>query len=311
MASLLKQVKSKLFIVAHRRTLGLLDGEYGSVFKGRSLDFDELRTYVPGDDVRDIDWKATARHGAPLTKRYNALRRQTVLLVADTGRNMAATSESGNAKHDIAIEALGLMGYLALRHGDDVGLLHGNSLDCRFLPARAGEDHLERLLREVLSATGPESPRSGLQHQLEFLLRHFRRRMLIFVAGDQFLPDDHTESLLRRLQVRHEILWFTVRDADLTAPSKAAMANDQAATAHDPARTIDISDGTAIPGAPAGDAAVRAAYATAMEGRERTRQHTYRRLGIAEATAGGTAEVVSTLFALLEQHRLKGRAHAR
>lgn len=305
MASLLKQVKSKLFIVAHRRTLGMLDGEYGSVFKGRSLDFDELRTYVPGDDVRDIDWKATARHGAPLTKRYTALRRQTVLLVADTGRNMAATSESGKAKNDVAIEALGLMGYLALRHGDDVGLLHGSSLKSSFLQARTGEDHLERLLRSVQSATTSGSPRSGLHHQLEFLLRNVRRRMLVFVAGDQFLPDQDTEHLLRRLRARHEILWFTVRDAHLAASSS------EQATSSARLRTVDISDRKAIPSAPASDAVVRAAYAKATEDRERSRQQAYKRLGIAEATAGGTADVIPTIFALLEQHRLKGRAHAR
>ncbi len=87
MASLLQRVKSKLAIFAHRKARGMLDGEYGSVFRGRSLDFDDLRAYVPGDEVRDIDWKATARHGSPLIRRYVAVRRQTVLLV--TGLSLA------------------------------------------------------------------------------------------------------------------------------------------------------------------------------------------------------------------------------
>ncbi|MBW4095623.1 MAG: DUF58 domain-containing protein, partial [Acidobacteria bacterium] len=77
MASLVQQVKSKMFIFAHRQTRGMLDGEYTSVFRGSSLDFDDLRAYVPGDEVRDIDWKATARHGSPLIKRYVAVRKQT------------------------------------------------------------------------------------------------------------------------------------------------------------------------------------------------------------------------------------------
>ncbi len=69
MTSLLQRVKAKMAIFAHRKARGMLDGEYGSVFRGRSLDFDDLRAYIPGDDVRDIDWKASARFGSPLIKR--------------------------------------------------------------------------------------------------------------------------------------------------------------------------------------------------------------------------------------------------
>jgi len=123
-AALLTRVKSKLFIVAHRRTWGLLDGEYASVFRGRSLDYDDLREYIPGDEIRDIDWKATARHGAPLVKRYVATRKQTVLLLVDTGR-------AGEPKKDIAIQIAGMLGYLAVRHGDLVGLISGDGESTR------------------------------------------------------------------------------------------------------------------------------------------------------------------------------------
>lgn len=99
-------------IFAHRKARGMLDGEYGSVFRGRSLDFDDLRAYIRGDDVRDIDWKASVRFGSPLIKRYVAVRRQTVLLVADTGRGMAAESRDGETKKDIAVMALGVIGLL-------------------------------------------------------------------------------------------------------------------------------------------------------------------------------------------------------
>ena len=77
-------------IHAHRKVRSVLDGEYGSVHKGRSMDFDDLREYVPGDDIKDLDWKASARHGRPLVKRYIATRQHAVLLVVDTGWTMAA-----------------------------------------------------------------------------------------------------------------------------------------------------------------------------------------------------------------------------
>lgn len=297
MASLLKQVQSKTFIFAHRLALGLLDGEYGSVFKGRSLDFDELRAYTPGDEVRDIDWKATARHGAPLVKRYVAVRRQTVLLVTDTGRNMAALAASGEYKRDIAVQALGVLGYLAHRHGDVVGLVHGNAAESRTIPPRSGEDHLERLLQEVDRSAVLDGGPSGIARQLEHVLRTFPRRMLLVVVADELLPDAATERLLRRLQARHEVLWFTVRDAELARASDAA--------------AFEVADGSGIPAAVAADPAVRAAYLRAGHERENRRQEFFRRLGIAEGRAGSSAEVLPELFALLERHRSRARHSSR
>lgn len=146
MATLLQKVKSKMFIFAHRRARGMLDGEYAAIFRGRSLDFDDLRAHVPGDEVRDIDWKASARHGSPLIKRYVAVRKQTVLLVADTGRNMAAVSRNGAYKKDIMVLAMGVIGYLALQHGDRVGLVYGDNESTAAVEPRSSEGHLESLL---------------------------------------------------------------------------------------------------------------------------------------------------------------------
>ncbi|WP_184735673.1 DUF58 domain-containing protein [Arthrobacter sp. AZCC_0090] len=288
-----------MFIFAHRKTLVLLDGEYGSVFKGRSLDFDELRAYIPGDEVRDIDWKATARHGAPLVKSYVAVRRQNVLLVTDTGRNMAATAASGETKRDIVVQALGVMGYLAHRHGDAVGLVHGNATVTRTIPARKGEDHLERILREVDQHTNLDGGPSGIAHQLDFVLRHIKQRSLMVVVADEFLPGPETETLLRRLHSRHELIWFTVHDASL--------ASEPGAGETEIPDSIDVADGAFLPALAVRSEAVRAAYATASREREARRQDTYRRLGIAEGNAGSSHEVVPALFALLEQHKTRSQ----
>ena len=124
--TLLTRVKARLSIHARRKVRGLLEGEYTSIFHGRSIDFDDVRQYVPGDPLADIDWKATARVGAPMTRRYIASRKHTVLVVADTGRTMAALADSGERKIDLAIVAAGAFGYLAVRHGDLVGLVAGD-----------------------------------------------------------------------------------------------------------------------------------------------------------------------------------------
>ncbi|WP_375164629.1 DUF58 domain-containing protein [Arthrobacter sp.] len=285
--SLVQRVKSKLSIFAHRKARGMLDGEYGSVFKGRSLDFEDLRAYVPGDEVRDIDWKATARHGSPLIRRYVAVRRQTLLLVTDTGRNMAATSADGEDKKDIAVMALGILGYLALRHRDVVGLVAGDSAGSRSLPAKGGEAHLERLLREVHSRAGLSVPPSDLRVQLEHVARNYRQRMLLFVVADELLPDPGMEKLLRRLRAQHEILWLTIRDADLGAPGEQ----------------YDVADSLVLLSHLAGSEEVRRAYGLASAERTAGRVGMFRRLGIAEVTAGSSHEVVPAIFSLLERHR--------
>ena len=292
-SSLLPRVKSKMSIFAHRKARGMLDGEYGSVFKGRSLDFDDLRAYLPGDEVRDIDWKASARHGSPLIKRYVAVRRQTVLLVTDTGRNMAASSLGGEAKKDVAVMALGVVGYLAHRHGDVVGLVCGDETSSRSLPAKAGEAHLERLLREVNDSTALTSPRSSIGEQLSYVARNFGQRMLLFVVADELVPDAGMERLLRRLRAQHEVLWLTVRDAQLAGAQTAAL----------PADRYDVADAGLLPGRLSASDAVIRAYTAAQEQRDAARESVLRRLGIAHVQAGSSHDVMPAVFTLLERHR--------
>jgi uncharacterized protein (DUF58 family) len=295
-------------IFAHRKARGMLDGEYGSVFKGRSLDFDDLRAYLPGDEVRDIDWKASARHGSPLIKRYVAVRRQTVLLVTDTGRNMAASSLGGEAKKDVAVMALGVVGYLAHRHGDVVGLVCGDEAESRSLPAKAGEAHLERLLRAVNDSTALTSPRSSIGEQLSYVARNFGQRMLLFVVADEVVPDAGMERVLRRLRAQHEVLWLTVRDAQLAGAGPAGLqpARTEAAgaqTAGPPADRYDVADAGLLPGRLAASDTVIRAYAAAQEQRDAARESVLRRLGIAHVQAGSSHDVMPAVFTLLERHR--------
>lgn len=295
MAALLQRVKSKMAIFAHRKARGMLDGEYASVFRGRSLDFDDLRAYVPGDEVRDIDWKATARHGSPLIRRYVAVRRQTVLLVTDTGRNMAAQSRSGETKKDIAVLALGVLGYLAHRHGDAVGLVCGDAAGTSALPSKGGEAHLERLLRHVDSHTRLNAPPSNIDGQLDFLARTIKGRHLLFVVADEIPATAATGQLLRRLRAQHEVLWLTIRDAEL-------------APAHLPPETdsYSVADSSLIAGQPALSDAVTAAYADAIARRDADRKTMLRNAGITEGEVAGSHEVINALFALLERHRRAG-----
>ena len=293
MTSLLTRVKSKMSIFAHRKARGLLDGEYVSVFRGRSLDFDDLRAYVPGDEVRDIDWKASARHGSPLIKRYVAVRRQTLMLIADTGRNMAAVSRGGETKKDIAVMALGVMAYLAHRHGDVVGLVCGDAAGSRTIPAKAGEAHLERLLQEVDSQASLDSGPSRVTEQLRHVARTVKGRKLLFVVADELAADPGLEQLLRRLRAQHEVLWLTIRDADLAGAGPAEDA-------------FSVADASPLLSGIAESPAVAAAYATATAGRDSGRHAMLRSVGISEGHVANSHDVMTELFALLERHRRAG-----
>ncbi len=294
MPALLTKVKSKLFILAHRKTWGLLDGEYASVFRGRSLDYDDLRDYIPGDEIRDIDWKATARHGSPLVKRYVASRKQKVMFVVDTGRGMAARATSGEPKSAVAVMACGMLGYLALRHGDTIGLVEGDVLDTRPHESKGTEAHLERLLREIAGRTTLQSGRSRLADQLRYVGQHYRQRMLVIVVADDHEVSSDDVALIRRLQVQHEMLWLTVEDAD---PTDSGPGED----------AYDVDDDTLLPPEVRFDGRLRTAYATAVRERRDSLERTLDHLGIVHSRVGSTDAVIGTVFRLLERQRRRGR----
>ncbi len=292
--TLLTRVKSKLFVHSRRRSRNLLEGEYASVFHGRSLDYDDLRDYVPGDEVRDIDWKATARHTSPLVRRYVATRKQNLLLVVDTGRGMAAATRSGEPKKEVAIAAAGLVGYLAQRHGDLVGLVRGSAASTVAHKMRGSETHLELLLRAIHTETSLDGQPSNLTTQLRWIARNVRRRFLLLIVADDLELDPGITELLRRLRVQHEILWLTVEDADPTSL--------------DPDRTaIDVADHYLIPTLVRSAARVREAYAEAVAARVSATNAVLDAAGINHARLGSSDEVVSTIFALLERQRRASR----
>lgn len=214
MPSLLVKVRRKMSITAHRKVRSVLEGEYASVFKGRSMDFDDLREYVPGDDVKDIEWRATARSGQVRIKRYVAIRKHNIMIVADTGRSMAATAPSGECKRDIAVMVAGVIASVAQQHGDLVGLTAGNQDTIVHLPLKGSRPHVERILQYINTRTTLESPSSNLTSVLDYVRRTIRRRMLLVVISDNLQFEAAEDALLRRLAAQHELLFVAIDDLD-------------------------------------------------------------------------------------------------
>lgn len=241
MTTHLPRVRTRLGIHAHRKVRGLLEGEYAALHTGRSMDFQDLREYVRGDDVTDLEWKASARTGALLVKRYAAVRKHTIMLAVSTGRSMAAMNDLDVPKRELSVFAAGVLGYLAVRNGDFVGLTYGDAAHQGGLPPATGELRLERCLATAFDATTPGSAPTDLVALLRYVARVVRRRTILVVVGDDLTMTDELAAALRRLVVQHEVLFLTVGDLDPTAAPVAAGVRERGRA------LVDVETGLRLP----------------------------------------------------------------
>ena len=199
-------------------TRGLLDGGRYALLHTRSMEFDDLRPYVAGDDVRDIDWKASARSGGVLIKRFVSEKHHKILLVADAGRNMSALAPSGECKRDVAAHIMGAVGLVALRRSDQLGMVYGDRRGCINIPQQRGESHIEGVLHRWYqhATTGPGG--SDIAAQLDYVATHYRHTMLIIVVSDEPDVEDRLGEVLSRLTRRHDIIWAMVSDMPAVRP---------------------------------------------------------------------------------------------
>ncbi|HIY64946.1 MAG TPA: DUF58 domain-containing protein [Candidatus Agrococcus pullicola] len=290
------KVKTRMRIHAHRKTIELLDGEYSSIHHGRSHDFDDLREYAPGDEVKDIDWKATARSNVPLIKRYIASRQHNIVFVVDTGRGMAAVGESGEPKSEIAIQAVGVLAYLATRHGDRAALFTGNSDNLDHMPQGGSEAHIERMLRRIDESITLQSPQSDMTFVLTQVARRLKHRSIVFIVADDILLNPDMVTQLGRLHARHEVMWVSVGDADLMARSAGAPA------------VWGVDTRAELPDFVRRSRKLQRVFDRGVEQRRDLLEGELRKKGVAGIRIGSIKETVPSLFRLLERHRRASRA---
>lgn len=199
-------------------TRGLLDGGRYALLHTRSMEFDDLRPYVPGDDVRDIDWRASARSGSVLIKRFVSERHHKILLVADGGSTMSALAPSEEYKRDVAAHVMGAVGLIGVRRSDQIGMVYGDARGCVNIPQRRGETHVEELLHRWYQHTLARNGASDISAQLDYVATHYRHSMLIVVVSDEPDVDDRLDGVLTRLRGRHDILWACVSDMPAVGP---------------------------------------------------------------------------------------------
>lgn len=210
----LREVR-RIQIVAKRQVNDLLAGEYLSAFHGRGMEFHAVREYVPGDEIRSIDWNVTARAGNPYVKTFCEERELTVLLVVDVSASGAFGSQR-LSKMETAIEVAAVLMFTALKNNDKVGLVFFAENVIKYIPPRKGRGNVLRLIRELL-ATEPVKAPTDITKTLEFLGRVQRRRCVLFLMSD-FLGPDCSRALAIANQ-RHDCVAVTIVDPrEMTLP---------------------------------------------------------------------------------------------
>lgn len=264
-AELMARVRA-IEIRARRLVNTLFLGEYHAVFRGQGIEFDELRPYVPGDDVRSIDWKAMARTGEPLIRRYREDRDLTVMFVVDVSASQRAGALE-RSKADIAAEICAVLAFAAIRNKDRVGLLLFASKVERYIRPGSNPRHVLRVVREMLYAR-PASRGTDIAAALEYLTGVRKRRATVFLVSD-FLTSGYERSL-RAVARRHDVIAIRIReplDEQLPMVGVVTLADAETGAPME----VDTSS-----------RAVREAYAAHVEALDSERRFLFGSLGIDE-----------------------------
>ena len=212
-------LSTRIQLPVMRKLLSIMDGQHSALRQGRGWEFMDLAPYQPGDDVREIDWAATARTGSPVIKRHEAMANLQVMLVVDTGREMGALAPSGETKEDIALTACEAIAWLSVARGDQIGLIAGDAERVRFMPARSGNAHAETIMRRIEEDITLSSPHSDVPKLLARARMVTRRRSLIVIVTDATQPEPTrlSDDLIKSLSVRHQVMVVSVEDIDPTS----------------------------------------------------------------------------------------------
>jgi uncharacterized protein (DUF58 family) len=204
---ILKKVK-RIEISTRGLVNEVFSGEYHSVFKGRGMEFAEVREYQIGDDIRNIDWNVSARIGSPYVKVFDEERELTVMLMVD----VSASGSFGTAsqlKGEVAAELCAVLAFSAIKNNDKVGLMIFSDKIEKFIPPRKGKQHVLRVIREILYYK-PEDAQTDLNIALEYLNRVVKRRSIVFIISD-FLTENY-EKALQVANKKHDIISIDIID---------------------------------------------------------------------------------------------------
>jgi uncharacterized protein (DUF58 family) len=206
-----KEVLQKIQKI-HIRTSYLVNdmfaGEYESAFRGRGMEFEEVREYTPGDDIRDIDWNVTARMGHPFIKLYREERELTIMLLVDVSSSGLFGTVT-QLKNELAAELASVLAFAAIKSNDKVGLVIFSDHVEKYIPPKKGRSHVWRVIKEVLEHQ-PRSTGTDIGAALNYLSTVCRRRAVVFLISD-FIARGY-EAALRVTNKKHDVIAINITD---------------------------------------------------------------------------------------------------
>ncbi len=206
-SDLLKKVR-QIDIVSRKVVDELLGGEYKSVFKGRGMEFDEVREYMPGDEVRTIDWNVTARTGKPFVKRFIEEREQALFFLVDMSAS-GAFGSTEKTKNETAAELCGLLAFSAIKNNDKVGLIIFTDEIELFIPPDKGQLHVLHIIREILSFE-PKGRDTCISCALHYLGRMVKKKCVTFLISD--FQDSEYDKQLKLAAIHYDLIAITITD---------------------------------------------------------------------------------------------------
>lgn len=195
-------------IYTNKAVNDVLAGEYHSVFKGRGMEFEEVREYLPGDEVRSIDWNVTARMGRPFVKRFREERELSIMFLVDLSASGAFGSVD-RLKNEVATELCALLAFSAVKNNDKAGLIVFTDRVEMFIPPKKGVSHVLRLIRELLAFT-PRQAKTNIAEAMDFLGRVTNKRCVVFLVSD--FQGEEYERPMRVLSKKHDLIAVSVAD---------------------------------------------------------------------------------------------------
>ena len=288
----------KIRILTNKLIDDQLSGDYHSTFKGQGVEFDEVRPYTPGDDVRTIDWNVTAKTGLPYIKRFSEERELTILFMVDVSGSQGYGAVR-RSKMELAAEVTALLALTAIRNQDKIGLILFSDHIVKYIPPRKGRQSVMRLVREVLAAEDDATGGTDLAGALRFLNGVQKRRAVVFLVSD-FLqsarrPDEAAdyEKLLRVVARRHDVVCIPVSD-----PAEAQLPDVGLAELEDPESgelvLVDTSD-----------RAVREQFAAAAQADVEHRDRFFARSGIDNVPVATDRPYIQSIRALFKRRASK------
>jgi uncharacterized protein (DUF58 family) len=235
-AELLKKVR-QVEIKTRGMVNQVFSGEYHSVFKGRGMEFSEVREYTYGDDIRKIDWNVTARNNKPFVKIFEEERELTVMLVVDVSRS-GQFGTITQTKMEIATEICAVLAFSAIRNNDKVGLIMFSDEVEKFIAPNKGKSHILRIVRELLSYQ-PKGTGTNISGALQYLNNVIKKRSISFVLSD--FIDSEYDNALRIVSKRHDVIAVTMTDPREREMPKIGLIKMKDAESGDE-RWIDTSD---------------------------------------------------------------------